>query len=584
MIHLRTKADEMTRNRWAIVVWFSACALVGGRPIFVGAQELMGRVHDHSLLVAPDLPCVWPVGMTPHVVVPTRDHRSGGYRRELIVIDEHTGTQWDAPAHFVPPPGSGLPGAGPMGLLTNEKVPAWQFCGEACVIDVTEHIDDAVAGSSYLIRPDTVKRWEQSHRPLRKGDVALFRSDYTDRYYLPFPQGERFVAAALAKDAPGWPAPTPETMEYLAQQGVMTLGLDGASMGPLPDLAVATHQAGGKRGMIWIECATNLGALPATGAFVAILGAKHAGGSGGECRVVSISQPQLAARLISAARAERVSDLSVTLDENFPITWPGRRPGEEATRYVAKPLNAFLPSRGPYFAQTHILDGQVGTHVALPSFSLPPPEMRPEQLPSDVQSALAAYTARHAAPGTSAVRASDAPLEQLMGEAHVIDVRELTDADRTSAADAPSITREYLERHDRERPIRAGEAVLLQTGYVDRHWAPLPPSPAKDRLLAAPLAGEAASWPAPTVEALQFLHEKGVRCVGIDAPTLGGVEPRQAQEVYWYAAAHGMWPVEFLTGLDALREKRAFFLFAPIKLRDSAGGYGRALAMWDEAP
>lgn len=568
------------RIRNCFVAAPALCLLFG--EIQTGRGEgLAGQVHDHSLLVAPDLPCVWPIGMTPHVVVPTRDHLSGPYRRELIVIDEHTGTQWDAPAHFVPPPDSGLPGAGPMGRMTCDKVPAWQFCGEACVIDVTAHRDEAVAGSSYLIRPDTVKRWEQTHRPLKKGDVVLFRSDYTDSYYLPFPKGERFVAAALGNDAPGWPAPTPETMEYLGQQGVMTLGLDGASMGPLPDLAAATHQAGGKRGMIWIECATNLGKLPPTGAFIAILGAKHAGGSGGECRVVSITEPGLAKRLIAAAGAERVVDLSVTLDENFPVSWPGRRPGDEATRYVAKPLNVFSPARGPYFAQTHMLDGQVGTHVVLPSFSLPPAGVTPEKRPAEIQTALNAYVAKHGQPGQSSVRASDVPLDQLMGQAHVIDVREfVSPADATGAL--PVITRELLEKHDRAQPIRSGEAVIFHTGYVDTHWAPLPASPAKDRLFAAPLVGAAPGWPAPTVEALALLHEKGVRCVGTDAPTLGGTDPRHALEVYWYAASHGMWPVEFLTQVERLRDRQAFFLFAPIKLRDSVGGYGRALAVIEE--
>ena len=102
---------------------------------------------------------------------------------------------------------------------------------------------------------------------------------------------------------PGWPAPTADTMEYLADRGVTTLGLDGASMGPLPNLAVATHQAGGKRGMVWVECATNLASLPVTGAFFALLPAKHAGGSGGECRCIAITAPEIARELVARARA-----------------------------------------------------------------------------------------------------------------------------------------------------------------------------------------------------------------------------------------------------------------------------------------
>jgi hypothetical protein len=131
----------------------------------------------------------------------------------------------------------------------------------------------------------------------------------------------------------------PETMKYLGEKGIMSAGLDGASMGPLPDLAVATHQAGGAFGMIWIECGTNFKALPPTGAFYALLPAKHAGGSGGEARVLAITEPKLAAQLIAAARAKRVTDVSVTLENNLPVTWQGHGPGEEAQRYLAEPLN-----------------------------------------------------------------------------------------------------------------------------------------------------------------------------------------------------------------------------------------------------
>lgn len=308
----------------------------------VAAEPLKGHVHDLSLLVSPEMPCVWPVGMMQHVVIPNRTFGASPYHRDLVTIDEHTGTQWDAPAHFVPPPDSGLPGAGAMGLITGEKVPAWQFIGEACVIDIREHVDDAPPGSSFLITPEIVQQWEKKHRPVGPGDVVLFRSDYSDRYYKPLATGgERFVHTVLRKDTSGWPAPTPECMKYLGNKKVMALGLDGASMGPVPDLAVATHQAGGQFGMIWTECATNLGSLPTTGACYVLLAAKHVGGSGGEARAIGITEPKLAKRLIDGAKARRVVDLSVALDEDLPITWPGSAPGDEASRYIAKTLNAF---------------------------------------------------------------------------------------------------------------------------------------------------------------------------------------------------------------------------------------------------
>lgn len=545
------------------------------------AQLQPDQVKDLTLLIAPDRPCVWPVGMTQQLIVPSRTFGPGPYHRDMIVIDEHTGTQWDAPAHFVPPPDSGLTGAGPMGLITGEKVPAWQFCGEACVIDIRSHIDDAPDGESYLIRPEVVYAWEKQHRPLKSGDVVLFRSDYTDKYYQPFPAGERFVTTALRKETPGWPAPTPETMAYLGDKGVKTLGLDGASMGPLPNLAVATHQAGGKLGMIWTECSTNLGSLPTTGAFTALLVAKHAGGSGGECREIGITEPKLAARLIESARQKRVADLSVTLDEDYPVSWPGYAPGEEASRYVSKTLNAFSKVRGPYFAKTHILDSQVGTHVVLPSYSLPPAGFDNKQYSAEVQAVLKKFEAKHGTRGNSSMTLEKAPLDQMIGEAHVVDVRKLVGTTKGGPWPAsPTISVEFLKQHDAAKPFKAGEVVIFYSGHSDAHFKPLPDAPELDGVFAAPLAGKTEGWPAPDAAAVAFLAEKGIRCIGTDGPTLGGVNRENALMTYWMAANKGILPVEFLTNVGTIHDKPAYFLFAPIKIRGTRGGYGRALALY----
>jgi len=565
-------------NHATVLIAVLGIFVAGGTVAQVPAQH----VKDLSLLVSPEVPCVWPTGMMPFSTFSTRTFGPGGQHREMIIIDEHTGTQWDAPAHFTPPPESGLPGFGPMGLITGDRVPAWQFCGEACVLDVTEHCDAAPPGSSFLIQPEHVKAWEQKHRPLKFGDVLLFRSDYSDRYYQPFPDGERFVATALRKDTPAWPAPAPETMTYLGNKGVLTLGLDSPSMGPLPDLAAATHLAGSKLGMIWMECGTNLGALPTTGAFYALLGAKHAGGSGSECRCLAITEPKLAARLIASARAKRVADLAVTLHEDFPVTWPGHRPGDEASRYVAKPLNAFSRARGPFFALTHMLDSQVGTHVILPSASLPPEGFDRSRFSADVQAALKTYETQFGPLGHSALTIDHVPLEQLMGEAHVIDVRTLVGSTKASEwPQSPVISLDFVKQHEaEERPIKAGEVVIFFSGHSDAHFQPLPPTPELDPLFAAPLQGQAEGWPSPNPEVLAYLAEKGVKCVATDGPTLGGVEREHALLVNWLAASRGLLVVEFLTHVSEIAGKEAFFIFAPIKIRGNRSGYGRAIALY----
>src|SRR5438105_136108 len=94
------------------------------------------EVVDLSLVVAADLPCTWAAGHPPFQINPyIRIGPHSPYNSDILTIDEHTGTQFDAPAHFIPPVGSGLPNAGPFNKMTADKVPAWQLVGEACVID-----------------------------------------------------------------------------------------------------------------------------------------------------------------------------------------------------------------------------------------------------------------------------------------------------------------------------------------------------------------------------------------------------------------------------------------------------------------
>lgn len=545
------------------------------------AKADQGGVEDLSLLVAKDLPCVWPLGMAPVALIPTQTFGLSAFHRDMLLIDEHTGTQWDAPAHFVPPANSGLPGAGPMGTVTGEKVPAWQFCGEACVVDIRQHRDQAVEGASFLVEPRHVQVWEKENRALRSGDVVVFRSDYSDAYYAPFPKGDRFIAMPLRQASPGWPAPTPETMRYLAERGVMTLAIDSPSMGPLPDLAAATHLAGGQRGMIWVECATNLGALPSTGAFVAILAAKHAGGSGGECRFLAVTEPALTTKLIESAREKRVVDLSVTLQEDLPVTWPGYRAGEEASRYTAKTLNAFGRSRGPFFAMTHMLDTQAGTHVVLPSFSLPPTQFKVDQYSPGVRSLVDEYERRHGRLGNSDTFLEDVPLKSMMGPAHVIDVRKLRNSlKKPDWPGSPQITPELLKEHEKHRPIVPGEIVVFYSGYTDDRFQELPAAPELEPLFAGPLAGKAEGWPAVTTAAVSYLADKGVQCIAADSPTLGGVDPEKAAMFYWRAASKKMLLIEFLTNVDELADRNAYFIFAPVKVRGARSGYGRALALY----
>ena len=361
-----------TGTRWLLVILLvlSSPAIAKGADSSSSAET---KVVDLSLLVAPELPCTWPAaGFAPfHINHYRQIGPASAYNSDILAIDGNTGTQLDVPPHSIPLPDSKLPNAGPWGKMFTDKVPAWQFCGEACVIDCRDLVDSSSNGQSPLVTKERVAAWEKQHRPLGPGDVVLFASGYTDKFYEPLPTGRRFVAEPVEGKAPAWPDPDPDCMEYLASRKVMALGTDSASMGPLPDLAEPTHIAGLKHGMIWTESATNLGALPSTGAFYCLLSPKHADGAYAEARAIAIVGDPLARRLIDSARKKQVVDLTVTLSTAMPITWPGSGAGNHRQPYLKVPL-FYAPNLGTYHV-THLMDSHAGTHLVPPSFALPPP-------------------------------------------------------------------------------------------------------------------------------------------------------------------------------------------------------------------
>jgi len=211
----------------------------------------------------------------------------GPYYSQRYVIDEHTGTQTDFPAHFIPPPDSGLPFAGPMGLLTGDKYPLSRMMGPAAVINVTAIRDQAEPGKSARITVDMIKAFEAEHGEIQAGDVVLFHSGYTDAYYKPLPEGLRMTfEPVVAKTKPGWPSPEPEAVAYLQSKGVWHLGTDGPSMG-YAEGGQPTHVAGLEHGMSWEEMLINLGELPPRGAYYLALPLKVADQSGSTTRAIA---------------------------------------------------------------------------------------------------------------------------------------------------------------------------------------------------------------------------------------------------------------------------------------------------------
>jgi kynurenine formamidase len=211
---------------------------------------------------------------------------------QRYVIDDHTGTQIDYPAHVIPPPGQGLPSlAGPVeadtGWLTGDRYPLDRLMGPAVVIDIRSLLNRANNAESPQITVELIQEWEKRNGAIRQGEVVLFYSGYVDQYYRPFPEGNRmFLEPAIARSASAWPAPTAGAVEYFAKKGVRHIGIDSPTMFNMsgPDAHVPFLKTGGS----FTEFLTNLGKLPARGAYYISVGAKIVDSSGGLSRAFAI--------------------------------------------------------------------------------------------------------------------------------------------------------------------------------------------------------------------------------------------------------------------------------------------------------
>lgn len=248
------------------------------------------------------------------------------------------------------------------------------------------------------------------------------------------------------------------------------------------------------------------------------------------------------------ADADRIVDLSVTLSEHLPSTWPEHMPFAHKNwswfEEEELPTGACTCSLGPYVTHFFILDEHAGTHVDAPS--------------------------HYYREGDSS-EAID--LAKLIGPAAVVDLRHLDG--RAEPGASPAITVAHLEAWEEEHGrFEAGEVVLMLTGW-SKHYVR---GEGGRAFLHEPVVLQSRpAWPAPEADAAIFLHERGVTTIGIDAPSVGSAE--EGNEVHRAGLSRKMAFVEGLTNLDRLPTRGASFVFLPLKIAVASGAPGRAIAV-----
>ena len=178
--------------------------------------------------------------------------------------------------------------------MTSDKVPIYYFMGPARVIDAQNlagTTSQADWPASPKITPELVQAYEKTFGDFKAGEVVIFNTGHTSTHFRPFERGriDETLKGPLDAKSEGWPAPTPEVIQYLAQKGIRHVATDAPYMGSVnPKEAAMTYWAGANAGMIFTEFLTNVGDLPPAGAFYIFLNPKIENNHGGPGRAIAI--------------------------------------------------------------------------------------------------------------------------------------------------------------------------------------------------------------------------------------------------------------------------------------------------------
>ncbi|MEM6662636.1 MAG: cyclase family protein [Pseudomonadota bacterium] len=206
------------------------------------------------------------------------DHRGPAWKWNNIHLSEHTGTHFDAPAHWIS--GRDLP------QNAVDSIPVDAFVGAVCVIDCS---DGAAEDEDFELTPALIADWEAAHGRIPADSWVLMRTDWSKR------TGAAYLN--MREDGPHSPGPTPDAIRFLIDQrdirgfGVETVGTDagqGSHYTPPYPAHFYLHGAG-KYGL---QCMCNLDLLPPTGAVLMAAPLKIKDGTGSPLRVLALVEDE----------------------------------------------------------------------------------------------------------------------------------------------------------------------------------------------------------------------------------------------------------------------------------------------------
>ncbi|MEM7569810.1 MAG: cyclase family protein [Pseudomonadota bacterium] len=193
-----------------------------------------------------------------------------------FTLNEHTGTHFDAPIHWVT--GKDLPNA------SVDLLPAESFIAPVCVVDCSAEIK---ANPGFILTKEFLMTWEETHGQIEAGSWLFMRSDWRK---IADPNNY----TNMQEDGGHSPGPDTACVQWMIEErdvlgfGTECIGTDaGQAFAFEPPYPCHTLMHGaGKYGL---QCMTNLDLLPAKGALIISPPLKIEDGSGSPLRVLALA-------------------------------------------------------------------------------------------------------------------------------------------------------------------------------------------------------------------------------------------------------------------------------------------------------
>lgn len=202
------------------------------------------------------------------------DERGPAWYWRNFSCNEHTGTHFDAPIHWVT--GKDLPNS------SVDTIHPQGFIRAAAVLDFSTEV---AADADFILTADHIQAWEKKNGEIPKGNWALFRTDWSHR------SGEEYLN--LRDDGAHSPGPDAGAIEFLIEErdvigfGVETIGTDAGQAGAF-DPPYPAHTLLHGAGRFGLQCLRNLDQLPPKGALIIAPPLKIKQGSGSPLRVLAL--------------------------------------------------------------------------------------------------------------------------------------------------------------------------------------------------------------------------------------------------------------------------------------------------------